>query len=200
MLFADIRGSTALAERTSPSEFAAVLNRFYEAATRVLVRREALIDRFVGDEVIALFVPGFAGAQHAAHAIGAARSCSRSRDIQIHRDPGSQQAPVYMGTAFVGVVGSDLGVTDITALGDPVNATARLASVASAGEILVGEAACSAAGLEGVGAATTGAESQGKARTACSEGHQSGSLRTHASTAVKSPGASRVWRWAVPAL
>ncbi len=54
---------------------------------------------------------------------------------------------ICTGVAYVGVVGSSGGVTDITALGDAVNTTARLASSAAAGEILVSEAVCDAAGL-----------------------------------------------------
>ena len=149
MLFADIRGSTALAENIGPSEFAATLNRFYQAATRVMIRRQALIDRFVGDEVIGLFVPGYAGKHHAAEAIAAARELLEATG----NSPGATPwvpvgAGVHTGTVFVGVVGSDDGVTDITALGDPMNATARLASMAAAGEILVSEQTCIAAGLE----------------------------------------------------
>lgn len=149
MLFADIRGSTTLAEQIGPSEFAALLNRFYAASTRVLVRRGALIDRFVGDEVIALFVPGYAGRDHAAQAISAAREL-----LEATGNSGDQPAwapvgaGVHLGTVFVGVVGSDQGVTDITALGDPMNATARLASAAAAGEVLISEDACAAAGID----------------------------------------------------
>jgi adenylate cyclase len=152
MLFADIRGSTALAEQIGPSEFAALLNRFYAASTRVLVRRGALIDRYVGDEVIALFVPGYAGEDHASKAISAARELLEATG---NSGEGPAWAPVgagvHTGTVFVGVVGSDLGVTDITALGDPMNATARLASAAAAGEVLVSEDAVSAAGVDFAG-------------------------------------------------
>ncbi|HEX2053953.1 MAG TPA: MerC family mercury resistance protein [Actinomycetota bacterium] len=149
MLFADIRGSTSLAEKMGPSEFAGVLNRFYQAATRVLVRRSALVDRFVGDEVIGLFVPGYAGPDHASKAVAAARDLLEATGNTAGREPWVPVgAGVHVGTAFVGVVGSNDGVTDITALGDPVNATARLASMAAAGEILVSEDACAAAGLD----------------------------------------------------
>jgi adenylate cyclase len=57
-------------------------------------------------------------------------------------------AGVHVGLVFVGVVGSEEDVTDITALGDPMNVTARLASAAAAGEVLVSEEACSAAGVD----------------------------------------------------
>src|SRR5690606_31282486 len=61
ILFADVRGSTALAERLGPAEYAATLNRFYRVATEALMRHEATIDKLIGDEVMAFFVPGFVG-------------------------------------------------------------------------------------------------------------------------------------------
>lgn len=152
LLFADVRGSTSLAEDSGPSEFARIINRFYQAATKVLVARGALIDRFVGDEVIGLFVPGYAGHDHAAQAVAAARELLEVTGNVPGRTPWVPLgAGVHVGTAFVGVVGSDEGITDITALGDPVNVTARLASLAAAGEILVSEEACAAAGIDASG-------------------------------------------------
>jgi len=154
-LFADVRGSTALAERVGPSAFTTLLNRFYEVATRALVDADAVVDKFVGDEVVGLFVPGFAGAGHAAGAIGAAR---RILHLTGHGDAGGPWVPVgigvHTGVAFVGTVGAsgvsgDEGsVADFTALGDPVNVTARLASAAGVGELLITEASARAAGLE----------------------------------------------------
>ncbi len=61
VLFADVRGSTALGERLQPSAYATLLNRFYRAATEVLVRHDAIIDKLIGDEVMALFIPGSVG-------------------------------------------------------------------------------------------------------------------------------------------
>ena len=57
-------------------------------------------------------------------------------------------AGVHTGVAFVGAVGGEQGVRDFTALGDPVNTAARLASVAAAGEILVSDAASAHARLD----------------------------------------------------
>jgi adenylate cyclase len=148
MLFADVRGSTTLAEDIGPSEFAKLLNRFYHAATRVLVRRGALIDQFIGDEVVALFVPGYAGNDHAAQAVAAARDLLDATGHSGDTPWVPVGAGVHVGTVFVGVVGSDEGITDITALGDPMNVTARLASAAAAGEVLVSREACTAAGID----------------------------------------------------
>jgi adenylate cyclase len=146
MLFADIRGSTAIAERMSALDYSNLLNRFYEIAARVLVEREAVVDKFVGDEVVGLFVPGMSGADHAAKAIDA------SRALLAATGHGSADAPwvpvgagVHTGVAFVGSIG-DHEVTDFTALGDAVNTAARVASMADVGETLVTRDAANSAG------------------------------------------------------
>ncbi|HYU20968.1 MAG TPA: adenylate/guanylate cyclase domain-containing protein [Chloroflexota bacterium] len=148
MLFADVRGSTSLAERASPTEFSQLMNRFYRVATGVLLQTEAIIDKFVGDEVVALYVPALAGSEHASAAVRAGRELLRATG---QGDRGGAWLPIglgiHTGTAFVGAIGGE-GVTDVTALGDAVNTTARLASVAGPGEALVSEATCAAAGLE----------------------------------------------------
>jgi adenylate cyclase len=147
MLFADVRGSTGLAERMTPRDFSDLLNRFYKAATQVLVEREAIVDKFVGDEVVGLFVPGMSGLDHARKAVDAAVALLEATG-QASGDRAwiPVGVGVHTGIAFVGSVG-DAGVTDFTALGDPVNTAARLASAADAGEILVTTAAAHAAGL-----------------------------------------------------
>jgi adenylate cyclase len=148
MLFADIRGSTGLAERLGTVEFSRLVGRFYDAVTGILVGHDALIDRLIGDEVIALFIPLFSGADHARRAVQAAQEILQATG---HAGPGEPWVPVgagvHTGTAYVGSVGSQ-GVTDFTALGDNVNATARLASLAGAGEILVSRAALEAGRLQ----------------------------------------------------
>jgi adenylate cyclase len=59
VLFADVRGSTSIAENVGPSEFAALLNRFYKVAMDALIPRKAIIDKMIGDEVMAFFIPAF---------------------------------------------------------------------------------------------------------------------------------------------
>jgi adenylate cyclase len=147
LLFADVRGSTTLAERMSASEFSRLINRFYSSATDILVQSEAWCDRLVGDEVIGIYVPGFAGPEHARRAVEAARELLRATG---HADPGGPWLPVgvgiHTGIAFVGAMGTAGGATDITALGDNVNIAARLASKAGPGEVLLSEATYTAAG------------------------------------------------------
>ena len=56
LLFADVRGSTSLAERMSPAEFRALMGRFYHVALAALIDFNAIVDKFVGDEVIGIMV------------------------------------------------------------------------------------------------------------------------------------------------
>jgi adenylate cyclase len=142
MLFADMRGSTTLAERLGPAEFSKLVSRFFAAAGDVFVRSSALVDRLIGDQVAGLYVPGFAGSDHRGAAIRAAGELLRA--VGYGTAEGSWVpigVGVHTGVAFLGAVGSDGLATDITVLGDPPNTTSRLASAAAGGEILVSEAA-----------------------------------------------------------
>jgi adenylate cyclase len=147
LLFADVRGSTRLAEEMSPSRFRQLMARFYEMAADVLVERDAIVDKFVGDEVVAIFIPALAGDAHAARAIASAQALMEATG----NTEGEQSwlplgAGVHTGIAFVGSVGQGRAA-ELTALGDVVNVAARLASAAGAGEILCTNAAASAAAL-----------------------------------------------------
>jgi len=149
MLFADVRGSTTLAEQMSAREFSRLINRFYTIATHVLIQTDAMVDRLIGDQAIGLYIPGFAGPKHPRKAIEAAQDLLR---LTGHRDSKGPWLPVgvgiHSGPAYVGVVGGEDSPMDFTALGDNVNITARLASQAGTGEILISEAAYSAAHLD----------------------------------------------------
>jgi len=149
LLFADIRGSTSIAEKMSPVDFHKLINRFYKVASKVLVDSDALIDKIIGDQVAGMYVPGFAGKNHAHRAIEAAQQLLEATG---HSSPQGPWIPlgvgVHTGRAFVGAVGSQDGTTDITVLGDVANTTARLSTVAGIGEILISESAFQHAGHE----------------------------------------------------
>lgn len=150
MLFVDVRGSSHLAERMSASDFSRLMNRFYKAATDVLIKTDAFIDKLVGDEVIGLYFPLFTGPNHARQAVLAAQQLLL---ITGHAEEQGPWLPigigVHTGIAFVGTVGgAEDSVNDITALGDNVNITARLASVAAPGEAVISEVAYAAGGLD----------------------------------------------------
>lgn len=146
LLFADVRDSTPMAERMRPAEYRRAMDRFYATAFEVLVRHDAFVDKFVGDEVIGIFVPALTEALHAREAVQAglellAATGHRSGDPWVPVGIG-----VNSGVAYVGAVGTDEHV-EFTALGDEVNVTARLAAAAGPGELLVTDAAASAARL-----------------------------------------------------
>jgi adenylate cyclase len=148
LLFADIRGSTTLAERLTPADFRQLMDRFYDTAAAVVFDHDGIVDKFVGDELVAMFFPLLTGERHAARGVEAARALLEATG---HTDRGGAWVPlgagVHTGLAWVGAVGAGTHTT-LTALGDAVNTTARLASAATAGEILITTDAATAAGLD----------------------------------------------------
>jgi len=148
MLFADIRGSTAIAESMAPAAYHDLLQRFYAAVSAAIFDHDGIVDKFVGDEVVAMFAPMLTDTEHPAKAVAAARAVLR---VTGHEDGGGPWVPVgvgvHTGPAWVGVVGEGIHV-EMTALGDAVNVAARLASAAAAGEVLVSTVTADAARLE----------------------------------------------------
>jgi adenylate cyclase len=145
MLFADIRGSTALSTTMNPTEFSRLIGRFYRGATKVIAEEDGLIEKLAGDAVAAFWGAGFAGDDYVKRTLDAAQNLSKlmaQKEIPVG-------IGVHWGVAYFGAVGTEDGLTDITALGDEVNKAARLASKAAAGEIIVSEQALEAAGIDG---------------------------------------------------
>lgn len=152
LLFADVRGSTTLAETMTPGAFSAVMNRFYELAAGTLIEHDAVVDKFVGDAAVGLFIPGMTGAAHAVQAVGAGRDMlARARHARSDGSSLPIGVGVHTGIAYVGLVGSMGSEFQFTALGDAVNTAARLASVAAAGELMVSASAADRAGLDTTG-------------------------------------------------
>ncbi len=137
VLFADVRGSTALAERASAADFAGLLNRFYSVATRTLLHHDAIIDKLVGDEVMAFFVRGISGPDYRGRAVEAGLDLMRAVGYGTGEPWLELGAAVNAGIAYVGNVGT--AVMDFTALGDTVNVAARMQQHAAGGELLVAQ-------------------------------------------------------------
>jgi adenylate cyclase len=147
LLFADVRGSTALAERMTPKAFNRLMGRFFDAAAEVVVGHDGFVDKFVGDEIIGIFVPAMATDGHARQAVRAAMDLlDRAAGLGVEGERLPVGAGVGSGIAYVGSIGEGLEA-ELTAMGDLVNTTARLASAAAAGEVLVTLTAVAAAGL-----------------------------------------------------
>ncbi len=152
MLFADIRGSTPLAEGMSPAEFKQLIDRFYSETTHVLTHSLAQIDKLAGDQVSGYYLPSYVGRDHARVSVEAAQKLLH---VTGHADPDGPWVPVGVGVntgvAYFGTVGRDDDMIDITALGDEVNVAARLASNAAAGEIVLSESTVAGAALDAAG-------------------------------------------------
>jgi adenylate cyclase len=145
MLFADVRGSTALSEQMSPKEFSQLINRFYIGSTKVITEADGLVEKLAGDAVVAFWGAGFAGPHYVRRTVQVAQNLARVMERQgIPVGIG-----VHSGVAYFGAMGSADGLTEISAVGDEVNTAARLASQAAAGEIIISEQALKAAGVDG---------------------------------------------------
>ncbi|MGH2394258.1 MAG: adenylate/guanylate cyclase domain-containing protein [Candidatus Limnocylindria bacterium] len=146
LLFADVRDSTPLAESMGPTAFRGLMDQFFQTASKVLIDHDAVVDKFAGDEVIGIFIPALTGELHARRAIEAGRALLSATGNDTPEPWVRVGAGVNTGVAFVGAVGEG-DLIELTALGDPVNVTARLASEAGAGELLVTVAAAASAQL-----------------------------------------------------
>jgi adenylate cyclase len=147
VLFSDVRDSVGLAERLGPAAYTALIDRYYQVASSAVIMANGIADRFVGDAVLGLFIPGMTGPDQTGAALHAARA--------IVAGTGHPSAPwiaagvaIHRGVAFLGGVGEEGQLHDFTALGDPINTAARLASAAASGEILVSLDAARATDLD----------------------------------------------------
>jgi adenylate cyclase len=94
MIFADVRDSTPLAESKGTLGFKEIIQRFYKETTKVLIEHDAMVNRLMGDQVIALFVPRFAGKDHAKVAVHAAQELLK---VTGHGDTNGPWVPVGAG-------------------------------------------------------------------------------------------------------
>jgi adenylate cyclase len=145
VLFADVRGFTSLAEHSDPHATTALLNRFYDAAVEVLCEH-AIIDKLVGDQVMALYLPRLLGDGAIEHMVIDAQQLLAGAPSELEIGVG-----LDYGRAFVGNVGSG-EVKDFTAIGDVVNTASRLQAAATSGEILLSRRVADFAGPDVAGA------------------------------------------------
>ncbi len=144
VVFCDLVGSTALAERLGPETMHLLLNRFFELALSEVHRYEGTINQFLGDGFMALFGAPIAHEDHARRAALAALGLQKL--LHEHRaELGAKEGQalevrmgINTGWVVVGGIGDSLR-SDYTAIGDTTNLAARLQALAEPGTILVGE-------------------------------------------------------------
>jgi adenylate cyclase len=145
VLFADIRSFTTLAESLSAKEVVALLNDFFERMVAVAFAHHAILDKFVGDQLMAVFgiLPG--SQDPAVHAVHAAVAMQRetARLVKQRRREGKQTFSIGIGINTGDVILGNIGCEnrmDFTVIGDPVNVAARLQAMAKGGQVIIGEA------------------------------------------------------------
>jgi adenylate cyclase len=142
LLFTDVRGFTAYAERRPPEQVVAVLNRLLEQQAEIIQGQGGDIDKFVGDEVVAVF-SGDDGTRRACAAAMRIVHYCRSRSAEL--DGLAVGIGISTGPVIHGMIGSARRA-DFTVIGDPVNVASRLCAMAKALQVVVTDAAKERAG------------------------------------------------------
>jgi adenylate cyclase len=142
VLFADLRGFTARFDGADPQQASLLLRRFYRCAEDVLFP-DAVIDKLIGDEVMALYLPDLKPGMTREDV--PVRMLDHARELLRSVGYGSGSAPfvemgigIDVGEAFVGNIGQR-ALYDFTAVGDVVNTASRLQSQADGGEVMLSQ-------------------------------------------------------------
>jgi len=145
VLYSDIRGSTRLAECTEPELLVGFINDYLGKMSSLILKYEGTLDKFVGDEVMALFGAPFPQADHALRAVRVALEMQIGHQDVVERwqERGVDAAPIGIGIAtgelIVGEMGSSQR-TDYTVIGRAANLGARICSAAQPGQVLISQA------------------------------------------------------------
>jgi len=151
MLFSDIRGFTSMSEQLSPEIVVRILNEYFADMTPIVFDHHGLLDKFMGDGMMALFGVPYPTDDAASDAVSAAIAMQRAM-ASLNEDlktMGLSEVAVGIGintgTVTVGYIGSRER-TDYTAIGDAVNLAARLEKNAAPGQIIISRSTLDATG------------------------------------------------------
>jgi adenylate cyclase len=144
VMFADIRGFTAMSENLEPARVVEILNEYFTRVTDVIFDHSGMLDKYIGDAVMAVFGAPISKGNDAENAVNSAIQIQRLL-IELNRDATARQWPqlrvgigINTGVAVAGNIGSPLRL-DYTVVGDTVNTAQRLMANAKAGQILISE-------------------------------------------------------------
>ena len=141
IFFADLRGYTDLSQQIETSKINELLHFFYDQCSSAVWGKEGIINKFIGDAVLAIFNFPLVRKEHASHAVDAAIQLQRNcQDIKNKIGLTNERnlgigIGIHTGECFMGEVGTSY--KDFTAIGPVVNLASRLQGAAGAGEILV---------------------------------------------------------------
>jgi class 3 adenylate cyclase len=145
VLFADIRGFTGYAERHDPEQVTKTLNEYFEIMVDVIAVHEGVLDKYIGDGLMAVFGAPVSQPDHATRAVITALEMQAALlTLNLKRAQRGEE-PVYIGIGVNSgmVISGNLGSVkrmEFTVIGDTVNLAARLESRAAQGQILIGKA------------------------------------------------------------
>ncbi len=140
VMFADISGFTALSENLDPEDVRVLMNACFNQLVPVITKYEGVVDKFIGDEIMALFGAPQAHEKHAELACSAALEMMESlKEFNLRRQTSMElHIGINSGLVIAGGIGSD-DKQQYSVMGDAVNLAARLKEVSESGEIFVGE-------------------------------------------------------------
>ena len=142
VLFTDLRGSTRLAERTEPEVLVGFINHYLGQMTDIILSHEGTLDKFVGDEVMALFGAPFPQQDHALRAVKVGLEMQKAHRVvmEMWHDRGVEAPPIGIGIATGEMIVGEMGCpqrADYTVIGKAANLGSRICSVAHASEVLI---------------------------------------------------------------
>ncbi len=151
VLFADIRGFTAISENENPENVVRILNQYFTAMSEIIFEHGGTLDKYIGDGLMALFGAPTATPDDARNALMAAVAMQREL-LRLQQDSSetafariSIGIGLHTGVATIGYIGSERR-SEYTAIGDTVNLASRLESNTAGGQILISDATARAAG------------------------------------------------------
>ncbi len=133
ILFSDIRSFTSLSEKLPPEVLVLILNRYFDAITRAITRNGGIVNKFIGDAVLAVFGAPLPMENHADVAITSAMEMIREREnlnrelVNEGHQPIHAGIGIHSGKVISGLIGS-MDRMEYTVIGDSVNTSARLES------------------------------------------------------------------------
>ncbi|MCU1279028.1 MAG: adenylate/guanylate cyclase with sensor and domain protein [bacterium] len=144
ILISDIRGFTSMSEKKEPAEIVQMLNEYFEVMVDILFRAQGTLDKYVGDEIMALFGAPVDMPDAPLNAVRCAVDMQKAlREFNRTRIAEGQEAirigiGINTGRVITGAIGSSRTL-QYTAIGDAVNTASRLCSIAKQGEIILSE-------------------------------------------------------------
>ena len=145
VMFADIRGFTSLAEKMPPERVVEILDDYFTRVTEIIFEHSGMLDKYLGDGVMAVFGAPFSKGADAMHAVRAAVAIQRMVK-DLNKEAAGRGWPMFhvgiginTGVVTAGNIGSPRRL-DYTVVGDTVNVAARLMSNAEPGQILLTDA------------------------------------------------------------